>query len=555
MYGKLYFEYACVLILALYFCLFPAVRFEVTVKEERLAKLCDIVGKHTLCISDRELAFEEVGTRRIKYAFHFAWLRKFGRQAEVFLFECGRNCPNGEGEVRCISSDCSKIHDIVTANSCSAAQKAKEVSRAKSMAVQQEAPASTHSHPTYHTLPSHFDSNIGAPSLVTNTARKHPGQIKHPELIPIAPKTSSSSITPPTPKKSVPDSRKSVFSSKDSLKKHGPVSDDFTKELENKILTHPPGEESTSHTEHDGKSHKDFKRSKEKKKSDKEEKKGKNGRKSDKEDKKEKDEKKSKGFFGSKKKEKVERESKANVPDKLNLYEDPDALIENSNSKENKVDEHDTYDEAISSPVRNTLIPEPVEYAQPFTRKTTNFQSVDTVMYSDVKDVEDRAWVRHGQENEIHEEDYLNIKNARELKEKEANPPPLPQKLYEFEDETYNTLDLGKTPKANIATTQNIYGTAGAKAVGNLDTVVVPEVTKSESEGSSGDIYEPSDGEEPPLYEGYEAPEAVKSKAKTLSQKQQIQPALYEEIPSPPAVNPIRTKQSKFQESVYDEVS
>ena len=570
---------------------FSAIRFEVTVKEDRLSKLCDIVGKHNLCISDRELAFEEIGTRRIKYAFHFAWMRKFGRQVDVFLFECGRNCPNGAGEVHCQTVDSSKIHDIVTAKSCSAAKRTVDINHARSMHVQQEVNATAHSQSTSHTLPPGIDINIGAPTLVTNALRKHPGNIKQPELIPIQPKMSPSSVTPPTPKKLVPE-RKSVFNnSKDSFKKHGPVTDKFTKELEDKILTHPPVEDSGRHSKSEGKHKRDLRKSKEKKsdkedkksredrksekedkksreerKSEKEDKRSREERKSGREDKKEKDEKKSKSLFSSWKKdakaEKVEK-TKPVIPDKQNLYEDPEGYLQNQSNKEQNVNGNYIYDEAIS-PVTKQPVVEPIEYAQPYTKKNrAKLEPAETVMYSDVQDVQDRAWATYGQETEIHEEDYLNIKSAREMKEKEMEerknePPPLPQKLFDIEDDTYNTLDLGKKPEAGVCDTQNVYGTAGAKAVGKLDTVVVPEAVNSDSEGSSGDLYAPSDEEEP-QYEGYEAPETFRAKTQLVSKLSQksnrITASMYEEIPSPPVTNQVRSKKFSIQDSVYDEVS
>lgn len=551
-----------------------AARFEVDVKEDKLSMLCGIAGKHVLCISDREIAFEEMGTRRIKYSFHFAWLRKFGKQSSAFFFECGRKCPNGEGKIECISSEATKIHDVVTSNSRSAMTSTKTPDRTNSVPAKQPAPSPVQPHSLSVKVSSDHNEEIpvSAPCLATNAVRKHPGAAKQPELIPIRPRTGSST-TPPTPKKAVPDRKSMANNSKrESVKKHGPASDEFAKQLEHKISTHPPVEEEIRQSKiPQEKTQRDLRKSKDKDKklSDKEGKKNKEDRKSDKDSKKDKEEKKSKGFFSSRKKDKEEK-VKPVLQGSLNLYEDPDACREKPKTTVSNTEQSNIYDEAIS-PVAKVPISEPVEYAQPYVKKGAKPVPNEPVMYSDAQDVQDRAWLRHGQEEEVHEEDYLNIKDAREMKEKEMKvrenkPPPLPQKLYDLSDDTYNTLDLGNKPKTdkNNVGTQNIYGTAGAKAVGKLDRgVAVPErPSGSESEGSSGELYEGSEEEEGDhTYEdGYEetvianTKPSLKPKPKLPSQ--QISASMYEEIPSPPPTSSARKPKPEIvQDSLYDTVS
>lgn len=538
-----------------------AVRFEVTVQEDKLALLCDIVGKHILNVSERELAFEEVGTRRIKYSFHFAWLRKFGKKQDTFFFECGRKCPNGEGVISCVANDASKLHDVVTSNSQASLKKAAIPDRSNSLPAQQQnisAPVQKQSKSCM--LPSDVNNDeIGAPSLATNAVRRHPATGKQPELIPIKRQTSAS-VSPPIPKR-IPDHKSSANNSKqDSVKKHGPVSNEFTKELENKIFTHPPAEDAVKQAKNEDKPQRDLRKSRDKKKSEKEDKKSKENRKSLRDSKKDKEEK-SKGFFsfGSKKKDKEEKAKP--ISQNQNLYEDPDAYKEKP--KEKVQNSNDIYDEAIS-PATNVSISEPVEYAHPYVKKAIKkTKPNDTAMYSDVQDVQDRAWVTRGQEEEIHEEDYLNIKDARKEIEEQGGqnkPPPLPQKLYDLSDETYNTLDLGNKPNKDNSDTQNLYGTAGAKPVGKINIVPVPErPSLSGSEGSSGDLYEGSAEEEEHDYDLGEYEDTVLSTQNTTPkrapQSQRINIGMYEEIPSPPPSKPAAKKNDFAPESLYDEVS
>ena len=572
------------------FLLFSAVQFEVDVKEEKLALLCGIAGRHVLNISDRELAFEEIGTRRIKYTFSLAWMRKFGKQQNVFFFECGRKCPSGEGVVTCVTDEATKVHNILMSKSQSMnSSRAPEPSRTKSLpAPVQQDPAPPHPKASSKTLPADIDSNIGAPSLATNALRKHPGLVKQPELIPIRPASASEGTSPPVPKRTASDRRSSAKG--ESIKKHGLLSEDFTKELEHKI--HPPAVEAARHSKHEDKPPKDLRISKDKKKSEKEDKKkiekdekkksekddkklqkeGKKDKKSDKDEKKGNEEKKSKGLFSSKKKDKEEKDKPKSPPIQKNsasLYEEVDQCVIKPKSNANNSSASDIYDEAIS-PKTKVPVSEPVEYAQPYARKdVSKVAGSDAVMYSDVKDVQDKAWMTHGQEEEVHEEDYLNIKGAREMKEKEMigrgnEPPPLPQKLYDIDD-TYNTLDHRSIAKPTAGMgTQNIYGTAGAKPVGRIDIVAAPKRTPkgsiSGSEGSSGEIYEGSD-EEPEgeqTYDGYEETQITKPalKPKPAPQPKWQGSAMYEEIPSPPVTSPVKTKPPQsFQESLYDEVS
>lgn len=570
-----------------------SIQFNVDVKEDKLALLCGIAGRHLLNISDREIAFEEIGTRRMKYSFNYSWLRKFGKKEGVFFFECGRKCPSGEGEIQCFTDEAAKVHQIIISKSQQNLNslRAPEPSRTKSLPtpVQHDSAQPAHTKASSRTLPADIDSNIGAPSLATNAVRKHPGLVKQPELIPIRPASASERTSPPVPKRtvSVSDRRSTSNSSKgDSIKKHGPVSENFTKELEHKI--HSPAVEAARLSKHEDKPPKDLRISKDKKKSEKEDKKkmekedkrksekedkksekeGKKDKKSDKEMKKGNEDKKSKGLFSGKKKDKEEKEKSKPAPTQINpnFYEDVDQCLNKPKTDTNESSANYIYDEAIS-PKTKVHIAEPVEYATPYAKKgMSNVGGSDAAMYSDVKGVPDKAWITHGQEEEIHEEDYLNIKDAREMKEKEMKgrenvPPPLPQKLYDLDD-TYNTLDHGHITKpAAGAGALNIYGTAGAKPVGRIDIVQTPnrppKGSISESEGSSGEIYEGSDEEQ--QEDGYE--DTVITTKPALKPMPAPQPkwqgsALYEEIPSPPVASPVKLKHTQsFQESVYDEVS
>ena len=556
-------------------------------KEDKLALLCGIAGRHVLNISDRELAFEEIGTRRMKYSFNYSGLRKFGKTQGVFFFECGRKCPSGEGLIECLTDEAAKVHHIIISKSQQnlSSARAPEPSRTKSLPapVQHDTAATAHPKASSRTLPADIDNTIGAPSLATNALRKHPGLVKQPELIPIRPASASEGTSPPIPKRTVSDRRSTSNSSKgDSIKKHGPISENFTKELEHKI--HSPAVEAARHSKHEDKPPKDLRISKDKKKSEKEDKKKmekEDKRKSEKEEKKlEKEGKKdkksdkemkkgTKGLFSGKKKDKEEKEKPKPAPIQINssnLYEEVDQCLSKPKTNTNDSSANYIYDEAIS-PKTKVPVPDPVEYATPYAKKgMPNVGGSDAVMYSDVKDVPDKAWIRHGQEEEIHEEDYLNIKDAREMKEKEMKgrenePPPLPQKLYDLDD-TYNTLDHGNIAKPTAgAGAQNIYGTAGAKPVGRIDIVQTPsrppKGSISESEGSSGDIYEGSDEDQEE--DGYE--DTVITTKPALKPKPAAPPkwqgsAMYEEIPSPPVASPLKPKPPQsFQESVYDEVS
>lgn len=139
------------------------------------------------------------------------------------------------------------------------------------------------------------------------------------------------------------------------------------------------------------------------------------------------------------------------------------------------VNEESLYDEAVNTNDKENL--RKSVYAQPYTKKGgVPLPKCD--LYADVKHVAGDAWKNAGREAEeqVFEEDYSNIKSAREQLDKNG-PPPLPTKNYDIEeDDTYDSIDSTSSKAiASKIRTENLYGMASATEVGELPDVVEPE--------------------------------------------------------------------------------
>lgn len=217
----------------------------------------------------------------------------------------------------------------------------------------------------------------------------------------------------------------------------------------------------------------------------------------------------------------------------------------------------DIYDEALSPTTEKKMMPEKVEYAEPYSKKGGTPVSQEPAMYADVKTVEKDAWKKLGrkEEEEVFEEDYTNIKSARDQVNKQS-PPPVPVKKYDDDDldeNLYNTVDLKKPRPRSKPPTENLYGMASATEVGELptDMVLIPEKDYSSDSGES--LQEEEATYDDPQYEGYEAPSEIKRNA---SKKPKVIEA-YEEagIPSNPIVQKQSTKRVQQNEILYEEIS
>ena len=90
-------------------------RFTVTVEDTDLAKLCGIVGEMAMLVSRDLISFEDPKTNILKYDFSVWWIRRFGiKVSNVFYFECGRKCANGEGFINCKTKGAKEIHKMIS---------------------------------------------------------------------------------------------------------------------------------------------------------------------------------------------------------------------------------------------------------------------------------------------------------------------------------------------------------------------------------------------------------------------------------------------------------
>lgn len=216
----------------------------------------------------------------------------------------------------------------------------------------------------------------------------------------------------------------------------------------------------------------------------------------------------------------------------------------------------DIYDEALSPTAEKKMMPEKVEYAEPYGKKGGIPVSQEPAMYADVKTVQKDAWKKLGrkEEEEIFEEDYTNIKSVRDQVKKQS-PPPVPVKKYDddMDENMYNTVDLKKPRPPSKPCTENLYGVASATEVGELptDMVLIPERDYSSDSGES--LQEEEATYDDPQYEGYEAPSEIKRNA---SKKPKVIEA-YEEagIPVKPIVQKQSTKRVQPKEILYEEIS
>lgn len=545
----------------------------------------------SLLIGPQELAFEHPRTREIRYTFMIPWMRRFGKQNNLVYFECGRKCPNGEGTVRCATESAKLIHSLLTTKSSS---KGKTVIPHKPS--EQEIESANDNQPLRAAA-------ITAPSLALNASRKHPG-LKLQTLVPITPKVSE---TEEDTRKQTPPVRKSVGKGSVKLeeienteKKPGPVSD-IAKELENKLNVEDgkPGSFKTAGESRISKSKDDKKREKEEKKErerrEKEEKKERERR--------EKEEKKERERLEKEKKKSKKKEDHSPVPQlsvkRNNIYDEPEIVIENSL---HKVNDEVLYDEAITEgatpmpaiigeyaeayqvkkvPARSSdngmLVydeavtgnggvrapSQPAEYAQPVTKSGSVKSGVrnDMTAYTYVKPVEDNRWKSHcrTEEEEVFEEDYTNIKEARnEAKKQNNEAPPIPNRGYSEQDNyeeddgdnTYNVLDLKHSiNKDTYKPPENLYGEASARKV-SLGDQVVPVRAGDDSDSEGEELEE--DPYDHPQLEGYEDPQELRKSAN------QPVPDAYEEAQTvrnvPQPANNLQVQRKVLREPLYEEV-
>ena len=518
----------------------------------------------TMLISHQGFAFEHPGTRKIRYRFELAWMRRFGKRMSQFYFECGRKCPNGEGEVRCKTESAKMIHKIVTDQSSS---KGKTV-------VPHEPPVVE----TQLKIP----LAITNPSLALNASRKHPGQKTNPTLIPInkmPESTEEAHTTPPLKKASGKSVMKEDCSEHD--RKNGPVFD-MAKKLEEKLSIEEGNPGSFKRSDESKTS-----RSKDDKKKGKEEKKERERREKEEKKEREKREKEEK-----KERERKEKESKKkgkkmedNVPNltlvasvrcRNNNYDEPEIKPSDMDDGEVLYDEADkslgeyaepyqikkqqrntsdtlVYDEAKPRGSLHKPSETPAEYAQPYSKKHGNQAgSGGNESYVYATPQENNAWKYHGRDDEedYFEENYSNLKNARQ---EGPSIPPLPTRGYssyhddedEDDDDTYNRLDLKYNSRAKLKVTENLYGEASArKVVSSKQVLPFRRGGDSDSEGEEEDELEESPYDAPGL-EGYEDPQELRNSAKS---KPVVE--AYEEAVLTKSVRPKQTS----REPLYEEI-
>lgn len=601
-----------------------AKRFLVVVQPSDLAKLCGIEGEMTLLVGNTDLAFECPKTKRIKYTFQLSWMRRFGKyKTHNFNFEVGRKCPNGDGNITCLTEGAKLIHKLVTEKSSSHGKTViphrqddnDDNNPHFKPAVPDSKPAVPDSKPAVKPreekppdLPPIIQERqptviVQAPP--TNLIRKHPGKAKLPNLIPITPQNQDdvtsaapkSPVTPPAPQRRGSKGQ-SLSKSKDNdskgrtLAENGhlrpasykvAVGSEFTKELEEKLHQGPTPDDSALSGD-SGKGHEpkkeDSLKTKEEKRKEKEEKKRR-----EKEEKKEKErEEKERKQREKEEKEEKEREEKERKqrekqekkmskvkdtdkkPEKSkftnssfrsgnNIYDEPELMPsenlhgdldagplydEATSPRPNIPTEYaqplkksargsssaqdNLYDEGISSNTGSSASNDTVTYAEPYAQKgrapgkqePVTYAEVGNVKkgkpaakqqpatYAEVSTLQNEAWKVFGDEEKFHEEDYSNIKKARE--QMVPAEPPIPVRDYDEEeiDDTYDKVGFRNLNQSK-SNTANIYGTASATKVGDLSNIVqIPEA----------DYHSSSDAEEEnqyddPQYEGYAVPSEV----------------------------------------------
>ena len=454
-----------------------------TVDDTELAQLCNIIGKRTLVVGELSMAFENVTTRRIDYSFQIAWLRRFGKKETLFSFEVGRSCPNGSGQIKCHTSSAKFIHKIVSD---------KSHSRGTTVIPSRSTGISAAQNNIRHVIEKAVepvepeDGQISGPVL--HVQKRHPGLGSGPRLIPLKTNNNTSdgdSFPTSNRHSNERTSTKSLNGERINGKRSGSikhVSEDFTKRLED-TFSEPQSKESIKSKDKDSKKKEQDRKKEERENKKREEKKEKERKKEKKQkEKAKKDEEK------AKKDEKKERVQPATptkpVGGSPGLYEEVN-ILDNTPSPDSKPDisygephyseqlreEEDLYDQA-NSPTQA----DPVEYASPVRNRIAH----TPCEYSDVKTVNEDAWRRLGRTEgeEEHTENYSVFQKARS--QIEGNPPPLPGRSYDQEeedDDTYNRITLKSShskdkPKTNaMVETQNIYGTASAKEVETLDSI------------------------------------------------------------------------------------
>ncbi|XP_060600525.1 uncharacterized protein LOC132753968 [Ruditapes philippinarum] len=84
--------------------------FQVIIEPSQLTKMCAMEGEMTLSIKEKALYFKDKNTGITKYSFPFPWIRCFKKDDSVFSFQVGRKCPNGAGDIICITQEANQIY-------------------------------------------------------------------------------------------------------------------------------------------------------------------------------------------------------------------------------------------------------------------------------------------------------------------------------------------------------------------------------------------------------------------------------------------------------------
>ena len=501
----------------------------------------------TMLVSNGLLSFEDPKTKSLKYDFQVAWMRRFGKKgSDAFYFECGRKCRNGEGFINCKTKFAKEIHKLISKKSSSHSETViparPSVKPKPDIPLPQQHPQ--HQQHTTQTLPSNM--GITGPTLPINMKRRHPGTVHGvPTLIPIAREDTTENNAPISPLRHSGGAGNSHFFLNSSGKPN-----DIVHELEDKLQK---GQQAGIGSRKDDKKCEDQKSEKSKEEIKKEKK---EQEKREKQEKKEREEREKKEKEEKKAREKELKKQEKDKKKQMSKQRRESGNDQNDEVSCTSVDSlHD--DAEQPSHARKSMQPYPpsdpfqiydepenhlgkrpstkqngVQYAEPYSTQggvpvscTAVYADVKKVVpdntYSDVQKI-NSAWSQQGKGDEdiVHEEDYSNLKDAREALKNQ--PPGLPKRLYEeedSEDDTYNTLGdnfgIQKQP-------ENLYGMASARPVGPL----VPSASGqswSEPESGEEEEYEEDEGEYHTVNElGYEDPQ-------TLRQSQKLPPKTVDE--------------------------
>ncbi|XP_052772151.1 uncharacterized protein LOC128211418 [Mya arenaria] len=493
-------------------------KFAVIVEPSPLAKLCGVEGEMTIMLSDQQtMRFEDSKTHKSMYSFQLAWMRRFGKKGPShFYFECGRKCPNGEGTVTCQTESARAMHKAIT-----------QLSKSRSDIVIPKKKEGKHSKEPAEELRT-STGQITAPSHALNVRRNHPGMQKMPILIPIKQPSNGDATfyedAPSSPLRSSAGSGGSPVEAPSRSSGKSKSKPDIVQELTEKVGSMIKKDDQKSIKSKDELK----KEKKEKERREKEEKKER--------ERKEKEEKREKEKREKDEKKKSKKIESTDMPvkkrSKERIYDEPEIDYDNNQVVD------DTYDTAISptpdtkqQPAKKRSVIKPdllyedaepacnnaasaqnaVEYAQPYIKKGGVPIPAQGVEYAEVGNINKAAWKEQGRTDEetIHEENYSNIKEARE---EISNPPSLPERRYNEDDDDddgenmYNTANLipGKAKRHDNKKPENIYGIKSAKPAGPIMPDPAADYSSAEEEEEEEGDY--AVAEEAP---GYEDPKSL----------------------------------------------